>query len=141
MFSSPNEKKTVSVSEDQDADEIDTTSEAKWNEEQKATLVAYDPVSERYILKTSEGHKMIAGELFSKLDKDLKVYADGLVYRFQSCELFWQDKGDVFMRGHQPGGADDQLSVERISVHDLKGSWLKFMKTKDKPILTDIGQI
>ena len=53
MFSSLNERKIESVSEDQDADETDTTSEAKLNEEQKATLVAYDPASERYILKTS----------------------------------------------------------------------------------------
>ena len=108
MFSSPNERKTESVNEDKD-------------EEQKATLVAYDPASERYILKTSEGHKMMsADELFSRLDKDLKVYADGLFDRFPSCELFWQDQGDVYMRGHQPGGTDDELSVERISVHDLK---------------------
>ena len=53
MFSSLNERKIESVSEDQDTNETDTTSEAKRNEEQKATLVAYDPASERYILKTS----------------------------------------------------------------------------------------
>ena len=127
MFSSPNEKRTESVNVDRDEDEIDTTSEAKQNEEQKTTLVACDPASERNILKTSEVHKMMsAEELFSKLDNDLKIEADGSVDRFQSCELFWQDQGDVF--------ADDQLSVERISAHDT-------MKTKDKPIMTDIGQI
>ena len=62
MFSSPNEKRTESVNVDRDEDEIDTTSEAKQNEEQKTTLVACDPASERNILKTSEVHKMMSAE-------------------------------------------------------------------------------
>ena len=28
------------------------------------------------------------------------------------AELFWQDQGDVFLRGQQQEGAADQLSIE-----------------------------
>ena len=73
MFLSQNERKAESVSEDQDAVETDTTSEAKLNEEQKDALITYDLASERYILKTLEGYKMTsAEELFSKISKTSK---------------------------------------------------------------------
>ena len=32
---------------------------------------------------------------------------------------FLQEQCNVFVRGHQPGGANDQLSMEQISVHYL----------------------
>ena len=55
MFPISNERKSEYVGKDQEASETDTTN-SRQNEDLNAELVAYDPASERYILKTSEGH-------------------------------------------------------------------------------------
>ena len=54
---------------------------------------------------------MSAKLLFARLENDLNVRVDGLIDTFPSCELFWQDQGNVFLRGQQSGGGAGQLSV------------------------------
>ena len=108
--------------------------------DENALLTGYDAASERYILKTSEGQMMISREeFFARLDDDLKVNVVRLSDTFNSCEIFWQDQGDIFVTGLQPGGAGDQLCVEQISIQDL-ASVYDSVKMKDKLIMTGILQ-
>ena len=85
-------------------------------------------------------------EFFARLDDDLKVNVVRLSDPFNSCEIFWQDQGDIFVTGLQPEGAGDQFcsvvcrfAVEQISIQDL-ASVYDSVKMKDKLIMTGILQ-
>ncbi len=89
-----------------------------------ALLTGYDAASDKYLVETADGNRMmISDELFASEDQKVKVRVDGLVDQLPSCELFWQDQGDVFVRSHLPGGESgdlDQFCVERTTVRDFK---------------------
>ena len=72
-----------------------------------------------------------ADELFASEDQKVKVRVDGLVDQLPSCELFWQDQGDVFVRSHLPGGESgdlDQFCVEKTTVRDFEDRLAEIFK-------------
>ena len=63
---------------------------------------------------------MDSDELFARIDDGLRVQVKGLQDQSPTCEVFWQDEGEVFVRGPIPGGDPDYVCVDRITVQDFQ---------------------
>ena len=74
----------------------------------------YDTVVDKYVVETAAGKEFLdSDELFAEVDDGLRVQVKGPQDQSQTCEVFWQDEGEVFqvVRGPIPGGEPDCVCV------------------------------
>ena len=80
-------------------------------------------VVDKYVVETAAGKEFLdSNELFARVDDGLRVPSQvkGLQDQCPICEVFWQDEGEVFVRGPIPGGDPDYVCVDRITVQDFQ---------------------
>ena len=80
-------------------------------------------VVDKYVVETAAGKEFLdSNELFARVDDGLRVQVKGLQDQCPICEVFWQDEGEVCVRGPIPGGDPDHVChcVDRITVQDFQ---------------------